>query len=182
MKKLKLKLLIILIVLFLVSCGNKEGEILGPYEINSIRDGDTIEIIMKEYPKDSSGNYADHEYIEETNSYSVPVRLIGIDTEESVASDESRNTEFGRVASDNTKAILKDEQVYIEYDEDMFDKYYRLLAYVYYEEDGEMVMLNRELLETGMAETMYVKPNDRYRDDFEKLMKKAKKEGLGMWR
>lgn len=181
MKRFKTALLIILTIIFLTSCGNNEGEILGPYEIDSIRDGDTIEIIMKDYPADSAGHYADHEYIEEIDSYAVPVRLIGIDTEESVASDESRNTEFGKVASDNTKDILKGKEVYIEYDEDMFDTYYRLLAYVYYEEDGEMFMLNRELLETGMAETMYVEPNGKYRNEFESLMEDAKKEGIGMW-
>jgi micrococcal nuclease len=171
-------LLIFLIALVLTSCGNDKAVLHGPYLVEHVRDGDTIEVVMEELPTGDD----DISYEIESQTYVVPVRMIGINCEESVCDDYSRNTEFGKYASDNTKAILESKSVYLEYDEDMLDKYGRLLAYIYYENDGELIMINSELLETGMAEVMTVSPNDKYEKKFNKLEEKAMNMDLGMWR
>ena len=171
-------LLIFLIALVLTSCGNDKAVLHGPYLVEHVRDGDTIEVVMEELPTGDD----DISYEIESQKYVVPVRMIGINCEESVCDDYSRNTEFGKYASDNTKAILESKSVYLEYDEDMLDKYGRLLAYIYYENDGELIMINAELLETGMAEVMTVSPNDKYEKKFNKLEEEAMNMDLGMWR
>ena len=171
-------LLIFLIALVLTSCGNDKAVLHGPYLVERVRDGDTILVLMEELP-----TYDDKlSYDSNGGLYILPVRMIGINCEESVCEDESRNTEFGKYASDNTKAILEDKSVYLEYDDDMLDKYGRLLAYIYYENDGELIMINAELLETGMAEVMTISPNDKYEKKFNKLEEKAMNMDLGMWR
>lgn len=66
------------------------------------------------------------------------VRLIGCNTPESVSSDENKNCEEGRLASQYTKSLLSEGQtVYLEYDNDCCDKYGRILAYVWLSEPTE---------------------------------------------
>lgn len=90
------------------------------------------------------------------------VRLIGVDTPESVHPDSERNTEAGVLASDYTKARLEGKQVELEFDVQQRDMYGRLLAYVYV--DG--VMYNKTLLEDGVANLVTYPPNVKYVDDF----------------
>lgn len=90
------------------------------------------------------------------------VRLIGVDTPESVHPDSERNTEAGVLASDYTKARLEGKQVELEFDVQQRDMYGRLLAYVYV--DG--VMYNKTLLEDGVANLATYPPNVKYVDDF----------------
>ncbi|HKK94719.1 MAG TPA: thermonuclease family protein [Anaerovoracaceae bacterium] len=176
---MRLRLVYIFFIIFLLtSCGNDEVVLHGPYPVEHVRDGDTVEVMMEELPIDDD----DISFDMQSGMYVIPIRMIGINCEESVCEDESRNTEFGKYASDNTKSILKDEYVYLEYDEDMLDKYGRLLAYVYYERDDEIVMINAELLETGMAEVMLILPNDKYGKRFNELEEEAINKDLGMWR
>ncbi len=102
------------------------------------------------------------------NGEDTRVRLIGIDTPESVHVDSSKNTQSGVVASDYVKNLLKEtKKVALEFDEDMYDIYDRLLAYVYLE-DG--TMLNAHLLIEGYAEIKTFKPNTKYLSYFESLV------------
>lgn len=94
------------------------------------------------------------------------VRRIGCNTPESVSSDENKNCEEGRLASQYTKSLFSEGQtVYLEYDNDRYDKYGRILAYVWLSEptkersDDYMkkkYMLNAKLLSDGQTETMFV--------------------------
>lgn len=90
------------------------------------------------------------------------VRLIGVDTPESVHPDSEKNTEAGILASDYTKARLEGKQVELEFDVQQRDMYGRLLAYAYV--DG--VMYNKTLLEDGVANLATYPPNVKYVDDF----------------
>lgn len=130
----------------------------GPYLVEWVSDGDTITVI-KEGQKQR-------------------VRLIGIDTPESVHSDETKNTPEGKAVSAYVKELLTDTEVYLEYDEETYDQYGRDLAYVYMT-DGTMV--NELLVSLGMAETMTIRPNTRYRVEFAKLQEEAKASGAGFW-
>lgn len=105
------------------------------------------------------------------------VRLIGVDTPESVHPDPKRNDEFGLVASNFTKNLLTGKQVEIEFDVQERDHYGRLLAYVYV--DGKMV--NKTLLEAGMAQVATYPPNVKYVEEFKDLERVARETGVGLW-
>lgn len=108
---------------------------------------------------------------------SVRVRLIGIDTPESVHSDKTRNSEEGIIASDFTKELLFDKYVAIELDVEEYDRYDRLLAYLYL--DGKMV--NKTLLEEGYAQVATFPPNVKYVDDFLEIQRVARENKAGLW-
>lgn len=93
------------------------------------------------------------------------VRMIGIDTPESVHPDKSRNTPMGKIASKYTKDNLEGKYVTLETDVQERDKYGRVLAYVYLDDK----MFNKTLLEEGLAELMTIPPNVKYVDDFKKI-------------
>lgn len=112
------------------------------YSVTRVIDGDTIEV--------------------DYNGTLEKVRLIGVDTPESVHPDSSKNTEEGILASDYTKAKLEGKQVELEFDVQQRDQYGRLLAYVWV--DG--LMYNKTLLEDGVANLATYPPNVKYVDEF----------------
>lgn len=131
-------------------------------------DGDTIIIDIE---GDACGN-KDHEY---------SVRLIGINTPESVASEEylakkgTTNSAEGKAASEFTKSLLQNyDYVYLEKDTSEEDKYGRLLRYVWLEiptDDMDLAqisaeMLNGVLLSEGCAELAIYEPDDKYEEEF----------------
>ncbi|MBQ3199111.1 MAG: thermonuclease family protein [Firmicutes bacterium] len=112
------------------------------YDVVRVVDGDTIVV-----------NY---------NGTEEKVRMIGIDTPESVHPDTDKNTEAGQTASEYTKTLLENKAVSLEFDVQERDQYGRLLAYVYL--NGTMV--NKTLLEDGYANIATYPPNVKYVDDF----------------
>lgn len=106
-------------------------------------------------------------FVVDFNGKEEKVRLIGIDTPESVHPDADRNTAAGVTASDYTKALLKGKSVELEFDVQERDKYGRLLAYAYV--DG--YMLNKKLLEDGYAVVSTYPPNVKYVDVFKAVAK-----------
>lgn len=105
------------------------------------------------------------------------VRLIGVDTPESVHPDETRNTAFGEKVSNYSKSKLEGNEIQIEFDVQERDKYGRLLCYVYI--DGQMY--NKLLLKEGLAKVATYPPNIKYVDEFVKIQKQARQNGEGMW-
>ncbi len=118
----------------------------------------------------------------EINGEQEKVRLIGIDTPESVASQEyldrtgKENTEAGKTASEHTKDILKDvKELWLEKDVSDTDRYGRALRYVWLEkpEDKENIveistkMLNAVLIKDGYAEIATYPPDTHYKDDLQ---------------
>lgn len=139
---------------------------LTPCTVVKVIDGDTI--------KASFGNGASE----------VKIRLIGIDTPESVHSDSSRNNEYGVMASDYTKSLLLEgTTIYVEYDEEMTDKYGRTLAYVWLTEDTTDTanMLNAHLVAAGYAYDKVYQPNDKYAETFTVLRCAAQESKTGLW-
>lgn len=105
------------------------------------------------------------------------VRLIGINTPESVHPDETRNTDEGKIASDYTRELLVGyEYVYLEFDKSEYDDYGRILAYVWLNNDTSDLdnMLNAVLLKAGVAELMTVEPNTKYTSCFSSLLNDGK--------
>lgn len=106
------------------------------------------------------------------------VRLIGIDTAESVHPDQSRNTEFGKTASAYTKSMLEGKVVYLEKDVSETDKYGRLLRYVYLENG---TFYNELLVKEGMAKPATFPPDVKYADVFVKAQQYARENNIGLW-
>lgn len=102
------------------------------------------------------------------NAY-LRVRLIGINTPESVHSDASKNTPEGELASNYLKEFLEDtEYLWLEFDEDPQDDYGRALAYVWLNEEGtnvEQDLLNGVIIKSGHGELMTIEPNTKYHAD-----------------
>lgn len=114
----------------------------------------------------------------------VSVRMIGINTPESVASEEylerkgTTNSEEGKEASEYTKELLDDvDIVYLQKDTSETDPYNRLLRYVWLEvpdnafsmEEISDKMVNAILVKEGYAEAVYYAPDGMYSAYFEAL-------------
>ncbi len=125
------------------------------------------------------------------NGEEVRVRLIGVDTPESRRNKKAYRDArrqgisveeiiyMGKKASAFTKSLIPPgTTVYLETDVQMFDKYGRLLAYVYLP-DGRM--LNEVLLKEGYATVYTVPPNVKYAERFVKLQREAMLKGKGLW-
>lgn len=110
------------------------------------------------------------------------LRLIGVDTPESVHSDKTRNTKWGKKASQYSKKKLTGKTVKLEFDRQETDVYGRTLAYLYVKEKGEYVMYNKTLVSKGYARAVCYEPNHKYKKVFNKLQKTAKKKKIGFWK
>jgi micrococcal nuclease len=107
------------------------------------------------------------------------VRLIGIDTPESVAQDRPVEC-FGPEAKARTAELLpKGTEVLLERDVEARDKFDRLLAYVIRADDGELV--NLTLVEEGYAESFPYAPNLAHQGDFDRAEQVARADRLGLW-
>lgn len=127
------------------------------YPVTRVIDGDTIEV--------------------EIDGTAEKIRLIGIDTPESVHPDQDRNVPYGSIASAFTKEQLSGQSVGLEFDVQERDKYGRLLAYVYL--GGKM--FNEILLEQGHAVVSTYPPNVKYVEQFTQLQQQAREQGVGLW-
>jgi micrococcal nuclease len=107
------------------------------------------------------------------------VRLIGIDTPETV--DPRRPVEcLGAEASAHaTKLLPPGTRVRLEFDVERFDRYERTLAYVYRLDDG--LFVNLDLVRQGFADQLTVPPNVARVDQFAEAVATARSESLGLW-
>lgn len=120
-------------------------------------------------------------YHVELNGEDVKVRLIGVDTPESVAPESYRkeNTAEGSKVSELVKEKISiGDTVYLEYDTSEADRYGRRLAYVYFA-DGTMVQ--DWLLSNGYATVYTLEPDTKYAEHFEELESQAKEQEVGIW-
>lgn len=148
-----------------------EDLIFQKVSLTRVVDGDTIVVDIY---GDNCGE-KDHQYT---------VRLIGVNTPESVASQEyldykgTINSDEGREASEFVKGLLKDtEYVYLQKDTSETDRYDRLLRYVWLDIpeneydlfEVQTEMLNGILVTNGYAEAVCYKPDVMYADYFDEL-------------
>lgn len=104
------------------------------------------------------------------------VRLIGIDTPETVDPDAPVQC-FGPRASRFTHRLLEGRRVRLVLGVERRDVYGRLLAYAYI---GHR-FANAALVRYGLARSLAIPPNTRYRALFERLELKAARAGRGLW-
>lgn len=106
------------------------------------------------------------------------VRLIGIDTPESVKPDTPVEC-FAKEAARETRRLLDRERVRLVLDREARDRYGRLLAYVYRGRDNRLV--NARLLQGGYARTLEIRPNTRFAARFRAIEDEARRAGRGFW-
>lgn len=106
----------------------------------------------------------------------IRVRLLGVDTPE-VFTDTGAPEPFSQEASEFTRALIENKRVELEFDTELWDKYGRLLAYVFM--DGG-VLLQDQLLVNGLARATYAFQYRR-KDLFLQLETKAKDSRIGLW-
>ena len=112
-----------------------------------------------------------------------PVRLIGVDTPETVAPDQPVGC-YGKEASAYTKKTLTKNLVRLEIPRigDSEDAYGRTLAYVYLDPGGDGAyehLFNEDLIVFGLARTTTF--SHTYRRRFERLREEAEDRGAGLW-
>jgi micrococcal nuclease len=107
------------------------------------------------------------------------VRLIGIDTPETVDPDRPVMC-FGPEASAETHRLLPDgTKVRLVRDVEARDAYGRLLAYVYDATDGTFV--NLALAQGGFADVLAIPPNTAHGDELRAAVADAKQSRRGLW-
>ncbi len=131
----------------------------GQYKVTRVVDGDTIVI-----------NY---------NGKYEKVRLLCVNTPESVHPDKKQNIPMGKVASKYAQTKLTGKYVNLKFEIDRLrGNYGRLLAYVFV--DGQN--FNLDLVRQGFSPyyTKYGK-SEKYDAEFRAAEKQARKEKLNIW-
>jgi micrococcal nuclease len=150
----------------LAACGSpasdadtSPGVLHGPYPVVRTVDGDTIRV-------DRGGE-------------EIVVRLIGLDTPETVAPDRPVEC-FGPEASSRTASLVDGGRVWLEYDEvsGLTDKYDRTLAFVWLDSD---TMLNEVLIAEGYAEEVTYTDGYAHAEDFRAAESRARDARAGLW-
>jgi micrococcal nuclease len=150
----------VLVLLFLlVSCARPAPAAGGVATVDHVVDGDTVVV-------DLNGR-------EET------LRLIGVDTPETVDPDQPPEC-FGPEASSHTKSLLPPgTEVRLSRDVEARDRYDRLLVYVERAEDG--LFVNLDLVAGGWADDYPFPPNVAHERDFAVAASTARRQDLGLW-
>ncbi len=105
------------------------------------------------------------------------VRLIGVDAPETNDPDCGKQA-YADEAKAFTTSRLQRQEVGLEFDVEQTDRYGRLLAYVYPDEEQ---MFNETLLREGYAQVATFPPNVRYVDRFLAAQEVARSAGIGLW-
>ncbi len=107
------------------------------------------------------------------------VRLVGIDTPESVKPNSPVEC-FGKEAAAHTTQLLpKGTRVRVELDAEPRDRYGRLLGYVHRADDG--LFVNLALARDGYANQLTIPPNVAYEPAFRAAVREARAAGAGLW-
>lgn len=125
----------------------------GPTEgvVERVIDGDTIELATGER-----------------------VRYLLVDTPEVSEPPDC----FGPEASDYNRSLVEGQTIELSYDEECYDRYDRLLAYVTL--DGRSI--NELLLSRGFACVLHIAPNGASRvEDYRRLEETAEVGQVGLW-
>jgi len=109
------------------------------------------------------------------------VRLIGVDTPEVGRPFASEATAF-------TRRWLQGQQVWLEEDVQLWDRYSRRLAYIWLEQPRDRTlpevrakMFNAIVVAEGYAQLLTIPPNVRYVEVFRVLQTEARENGRGLW-
>ena len=127
------------------------------YPVLKVVDGDTVKI--------------------EYNGKPTTVRLIGVDTPETVHPNKPVEA-FGKEASAFTQNLLLGEEVYLRFEGNRIDKYGRLLAYLYRVPDG--LFVNLEIVRQGYGHA-YTRFPFQHMELFRSYERRGREVGKGLW-
>lgn len=136
---------------------NKDNISTESYEVIQCIDGDTIKILYQ--------------------GKKQTVRLLQIDTPESNHADIDKNVPLGKVASQFTKDFIQGKKVRLEFDVEKFDRYDRMLCYVYVDDK----CLNEELIRAGLAMVLKRHPNIAKYEAYKEIETEVRKQKIGIW-
>ncbi|MGB7293774.1 MAG: thermonuclease family protein [Thermodesulfobacteriota bacterium] len=125
------------------------------YRVKSVLDGDTIVL----------------EDMASTN-----VRYLGIDSPE-VKSLDGPGDPLSDEARRINRNLVDGKKIRLEFDRERFDLYGRTLAYVFVDD----IFVNEQILRSGLAKALLIKPNDRYAERLLRAEKVAKDLRRGIW-
>ncbi len=123
-------------------------------QVDRVHDGDTVTITM--------------------NGTTYRSRLIGIDA------PEMGQEPWGKKAKEHLKHLIKEtgRKVFVETDVTKYDKYDRLLAYLW-APNGKLI--NEQMIRDGYAVLFTIQPNSLYADRFRKAQQYARSGKQGIW-
>ncbi|MBI5798620.1 MAG: thermonuclease family protein [Candidatus Yonathbacteria bacterium] len=127
--------------------------------VTRVIDGDTIVVLI--------------------NGVSEKVRLIGVDTPETV--DPRKTVQcFGKESSEFTKSLLLNTSIILEADSTQGnrDRYGRLLRYVFLE-DGTLI--NEEIIALGYGHEYTYRLPYQYQTEFKNAERSARESQKGLW-
>ena len=127
----------------------------GVYKVIDVIDGDTVII-------DDAKNSR--------------VRYIGIDTPE-IALQDTPGDPMSTESWDFNANLVEGEKIKLEFDEEKYDVYGRILAYVYVDD----VFVNEELLKEGLATVLIIQPNNTHSEILFNALDEAKNSKKGIW-
>lgn len=113
------------------------------------------------------------------NDKEYTIRMLAIDTPESVKANTDIEY-YGKESSEYTcKRLTNAKKIELEYDEksDKFDKYDRLLAWVFIDNK----LLQEELVEKGYAKVAYLYNDYKYNDILKEKQELASAKEIGIW-
>ncbi|MCD6321769.1 MAG: thermonuclease family protein [Clostridiales bacterium] len=128
-------------------------------EFKGLSDGDTATFVVNKLP--------------------TATRFLAIDTPEMNSSTDGQQPWAAAAKQYTLDALSNAETIILELDEesDIFDKYNRLLAWVWV--DGEL--LNYNLVEEGLAYVKYLYGDYKYNPEMIKLESEAQKKDIKIW-
>ncbi len=152
------------VALLVVGCGAGGGSMAagagGNAVVEAVVDGDTLAVRL-------DGGRRER------------VRLLGIDTPESVKPDTPVEC-FAKEAAGRLRALLPARTpVRLVRDVEERDRYGRLLAYVYRQPDG--LFVNLDLVRGGYAQVLTYPPNVTHADELRRATGEARTGARGLW-
>lgn len=170
-RKFKLSALCLILFAFIYSVHGHALENRYPATVERIIDGDTLVVVVE--------GVRQH------------IRLIGVDSPESrlnhrttlqaqqAATTEKHIIKMGACARSFITTLLPvGQRIEIEVDRRKYDKYRRILAYIYLPNG---TMINETLISAGYAYPLTIPPNVRYQERFIKGFKFSKQAKRGLW-
>ncbi len=156
-------MLLVLVLAILPSCGAGTGGTKdssgGAAVVDTVVDGDTLAVRL--------------------DGRRERVRLLGIDTPESVKPDTPVEC-YAKEAAARLRALLPaGTQVRLVRDVEERDRYRRLLAYVYRQPDG--LFVNLDMVRGGYAQLLTYPPNVAHTDELRQAVADARRAGRGLW-
>jgi len=156
-KSISIFFLVLLYMLCLCDSSLSQGKL---YQVKWVDDGDTIVL--------SDGRR---------------IRYIGINAPEIEHFKDGRKTKrgerFGQHAKKYNKKLVYLKKVRLEFDHEKYDRYGRLLAYVFLKDNS---FINEKIVQAGLAYCLPIKPNLHYSSRLLKAQRGAMTQGKNIWK